>query len=201
MQSLAELARAALRMLSSGTEPPWLPLHLNAGYEAAFACSLLATHAAELSAATSFKVAASCSLVFGPGAALLERQLQLHGAMAGGATTPAQLQEGCDVQLTAVAWALQMLHPSPRLKAAAAFAGSAGKPAALLPWLRTVSRALVAAGAAFRPDCKPGEFGLRCALCTAPCVPWQPPGQRHPPGSLLRALQASGRPSAFLTCP
>ena len=140
--------------------PPWLALHVVAGCDALFGCSVLAAHAAELSAATAFKLAAACALVFGPGAALLEAQLQAVVPGAGAAAAAVLLlQDGCRAQPSAVMAVMQMLRQPHRLKVAVAFAGSTGKPAALLPWLHALSRVMVAAGAA-DPEVEPGERPL-----------------------------------------
>ena len=146
-QSLSDLAQAAARAFSSGTAPPWLAPHVVAGCGAVMGCSRLAD-AAELSAAAAFKVAAACSLVFGPGEALLDMHLQPGMSSATAAAAAAQLSSRCRIQLEAVASVFHMLHALHRRKAAAAFAGSTGKPATLLPWLFKVSQALPAAGIA-----------------------------------------------------
>lgn len=95
---------------------------------------------------------------------------QLHEAASGtGTATAAQLLTGCCAQLTAVDWMLRQLHPSRQPKAAAAFAGSTGKPAVLLPWLQTVSLALVAAGSAMDPAGNQGECSVFTALHVRSC--------------------------------
>lgn len=156
-QSLADLAQPALDALSSGTVSPWQGSHLAAGIGAISGCSLLAADAVELSAAATFKVAAACSMVFGPGTALLDMQLQQALADASTAIEAVRLRNKCRIQLEAVASVFNMLTHSHHQKAAAAFASSTGKPTALLPWLLTVSRALLVAGATLAPAIEPGK--------------------------------------------
>lgn len=155
-QSVGGLTQAASRALSSGTAPPWLVLQVNAGCDVIYGCSQLAAGAAELSAATAFKIGAACSLVFGPGAVLLEKQLQEAVLGAGAAAPVERLRVGLNAQLGAVVLAHGMYEPLHQLKVHTAFAGSTGKPAALMPWLHKVSRALSAAGATVDPEKRPG---------------------------------------------
>lgn len=156
-KSLSDLAQAASRAVSSGTAPPWLRIHIAAGCDAVLGSSVLAARAPELPATSAFKIAAACTLVFGPGAAQLEAELQKtqHSADSEGAFF--RLWDGCRAQLAAVAHVLTTLLPSDQPKAAAAFAGSTGKPAALLPWLQTASQGLLGlAESTAGPDAHPG---------------------------------------------
>lgn len=138
--SLRNLAAAASRALSAGTVPPWVLLQLRAGCCTLAACAQLAC-GAQLQAASAFKIASAFSLIFGPGAALLGLQLDA----AEQATTRRSLGPLCDVQLVAVyACTFNTLDSSEQTAAAAAFASSTAKPAALLPWLLATARTLAA---------------------------------------------------------
>ena len=148
-EAIADLAPAASRMLSStggGSPPPALVLQLHAGCHVVACCSVLAGALQELSPTAAFKISAACSLVFGPCTAWLDGVLS--GAQAGAGPDMTGLLGVCKDYLQAVGPALggELLSKQP--KAAAAFANSTGKPAALLPWLRAVSQVLTFANAA-----------------------------------------------------
>ena len=132
-------------------------------------------------AASALKDAPAYSVLFGPGAAQLEVALQQ--ALSGTEVEAASLRlwDGCKAQLAAAAHAMTVLLPSLPPQAAAAFAGSTGEPAALLPWLHIVSQGLLQLGLdqfAAGPQPSPGAF---CGL--APVLA---------PGS-VRACCAVGR--------
>lgn len=96
----------------------------------------------ELSAAGAFKISTSCSLAFGPGTVPLESLLR--GAQAGAGAAPlSALLEFCAELLPTVGLAVCGMILTRQPTAAAAFASSTGKPAMLLPWLQTLSQALV----------------------------------------------------------
>lgn len=120
----------------------------------------------QLPGEAAFKIGAACSLVFGPGAALLEALVASRPlAAVGGAETSHFKAELCTFQLTAVAGAVvNTLHPQHQPRAAAAFARSTGAPDAMLPWLLAVCRVLTAAPAV--PLGEPPLHGPGRAWCT-----------------------------------
>lgn len=135
-QSLADLAAAVPRPTS-----PAAVLQIKAGCRALGSCSMLARALTEPSAATAFKLASACSLAFGPGTAILIQSDV--GAML----------ESCMDQINAVGMVVSSSSPLARQpQAAAAYAASTGRPAALLPWLRAVSHALTTAQAYIPAD-------------------------------------------------
>lgn len=145
--SLSSLAVAASRALSSGAPPPWLGAQFQAGCRTLAACSNIANKLEHLTAASAFKIAAVCGLVFGPGTVLLQ-QMQRETAAAATPTAREVLSAMCNAQLAAVSFCMDDTLQTPIQPAAvAAFAGSTGKPTALLPWLLAVARVLTTIGA------------------------------------------------------
>lgn len=130
-ESLCALAPAAQRALSARSSPR-LMHHVTAGAAALLGCLNLAAGMPQLSDQAAFKLAAACSLIFGPGLLVLRQCAQLDALM-----------EAVGTQLSAVtAVVARVLQPSDRPQAARAFASSTAKPAALLPWLAAISQAV-----------------------------------------------------------
>lgn len=160
--SVSGLAAAAQRFLSSGMAPSWVVIQFEAGCYALAACGLLARLAEQLQAASMFKIAAACGLVFGPGTLQLGMLLRTVGPATDPAVTE-DLRAACKAQLTAADQCINLTRQAtapPTL--AAAFARSTGKPAALLPWLLAAARALAAVDC-YSPG-EQGEFALQTYL-------------------------------------
>lgn len=140
--SLALLAAAAAAALAQpGNVPLWLPGQVGAGCAVLASCAVLSRYAPQLSAQAAYRLGAACSLVLGPGCTVLE----------GCAAATQLLPEGaafsfagiCRAQVAALAATLDsLLLPEHQPQAAAAFASSTANPAALLPWLASLSQAM-----------------------------------------------------------
>lgn len=129
--SLCAFVPAAQRALS-GRSFPRLMQHVTAGATALLGCLNLAAGMPQLSDQAAFKLAAACSLIFGPGLLVLRQCAQLDALM-----------EAVGTQLSAItAVVARVLLPSLRPQAARAYGSSTAKPAALLPWLAVVSQAV-----------------------------------------------------------
>ena len=120
----------------------WLPRQIDVGCAALASCIVLTCRAPRLSAQAAYVLGAACSLVLGPGRTVLERSTASFAAhrlpLAAALLPQASI---CQVQVvTATMDRVLSLDRQPQ--AAAAFANSTAKPAVLLPWLLTVSRAL-----------------------------------------------------------
>lgn len=138
---------------AAGDRSLWLLQQANAGCSTVNSLMYLAGHVPQLSSQTAFKLGAACGLVFGPGANAL------HYLLAA-ATDPGHDQEAaaadlmitCGVQLSAVLSAItRVISRSRYPQAAAAFANSTAKPLAILPWVQTLSCALLVAAARAEP--------------------------------------------------
>lgn len=120
----------------------WLLLQMHYGCVALASCVMLSLRATQLSAQAAYVLGAACSLVFGPGRTVLERIVASSAAQ----QLPllaTELARSTIRQVHVVAAVLKrVLSPEHQPQAAAAFANTAAKPAALLPWLATVSRTL-----------------------------------------------------------
>lgn len=123
--------------------PSWLISQVDAGCIVLCSCAALASQAPQLSPQTAYKLAAACSLVFGPGRTLLEAALD--AAQSEPTTALARfLPRGCKAQLQAVASTVNgVLVPTSQPQAVAAFASSGARPAVFLPWLAVVSGAVL----------------------------------------------------------
>ena len=153
-QSLADVAPALQLAVRSGGSP-WLGLQVMAGCKALTGAHMLINDllALRLSSQTAFKMAAACGLVFGPGAALVEAP-SAPGQLAASSSNVGHATELLYSQLAAVAGTVTtVLGPEQQRRAAAAFAASTGKPAALVPWLVGLCRALLAAADVSPSEC------------------------------------------------
>lgn len=139
--SLAELAAAAAAALvHPGNAQRWLLWQVDAGCAALASCVLLACYAQRLSGEVAYRLGAACRLVLGPGLTVLEHRLAAAQQQPPAA---AALRITCFWHSQVVTAALEgMLLPERQPQAAAAFASSVANPAALLPWLATLSRAV-----------------------------------------------------------
>lgn len=99
-ESIVDVVPAASRFLSSGSAISPLLLQLKAVCDAIAGCSLLGGALQEVPATVAFKIGAACSLVFGPGTALLERLLASLQAGAAAASLSATLLSICGAQLS-----------------------------------------------------------------------------------------------------
>ena len=154
-ESIADFAPAAARVISCGAVPPDLQIQFRAACEALTGCLLLGGALEDISATAAFKIGAACSLVLGPGAAMLELALTRTRSEAS-ADMSTVLLGICLAHLQAVGPAVGGALPCNQTKAAAAFANSTGKPATLLPWLRAVSQTLLLL-AQSAPNCHGGK--------------------------------------------
>lgn len=146
-QGLAELATTAARALGqSGGLHPWTLNQVMSGCSALNSCVELACRLARVPSQTAFKLGAACSLVFGPGRAALD---VCFAAATGSHSSPEALGVLADFaanQLASVMLLASMiLEPGRQPQAAAAFASSTARPAALLPWLAALTQAVSAA--------------------------------------------------------
>jgi len=141
--SLAQLAAlAATAFAQTGSTPPWLLRQVDAGCTALGSCAVLSRHVAQLSTQTAYRLGAACSLGLGPGRMFLETSMAAVQLIP---TLDADLgfASVCLVQVLALAENMSgVLSPEHQPQASAAFASSAAKPAALLPWLATFTRAV-----------------------------------------------------------
>lgn len=130
--------------IASGSAPPWLRMQLMAGIDAAQACIRLGCCTEnQLGPQAAFTIGAAGALVFGPGRDMLEEICSEQ---------PDEAVAACSPQLAAVFWLVGcLLHPTAQPKAAAAFAGSTAKPAALMGWLHAMCNALLARDDAGEP--------------------------------------------------
>lgn len=138
--SLAQLAAAAAAAFSRPRMATrWRLQQVDAGCAALASCILLACDAQQVSAHAAQTLGAACSLVLGPGRTVLERSMPA-GRQRLPAAAASQLASICDAQVTALESMLAgVLSPECRPEAAAVLASSTAKPAALLPWLATLS--------------------------------------------------------------
>ncbi|KAI7842248.1 hypothetical protein COHA_003889 [Chlorella ohadii] len=152
--SVTALEAAASRALASGTAPRWMGVQVNAGCLALASCAQLALGIQQLPAASAFKIGAGCALVFGAGTALIAQPLLAAvGQLDGNAAPAERVLIMSDAQLAAIAVCLAgLLHPSKQPAAAAAFASSTAKPAALLRWLLLTARTMAAVRDSFASD-------------------------------------------------
>ncbi len=151
--TLLEFAGAATRSLAQpGGSPPWLLLQVTSACGALKSCIILALCTAQLSSQTGFKLGAASSLVFGPGRIALAACAALEplAAESHDLYNSLMLANLASRQLQSLVLLVrELLHPSSRPEAAAAFANSTAKPAALLPWLAALSIASPQIGAGF----------------------------------------------------
>lgn len=143
-----QAAEALPAWVASGeVKPPWA-MQLTAGY---CCLSTLAAMASRLGVqpGTAFRIAAACQLVFGVGQSSIAIATNRAEADAATRQQPSEPTLGLlaalsAVQLQAVASCVTLLRRDQWANAAAAFARSTAKPAALVPWLVKVSRAVLA---------------------------------------------------------
>lgn len=104
--SLAQLTAAAASALAQPHNPPhWVVYQVDAGCSVLASCALLACSAPELSAQAAYRLGAACSLVLGPGCALIEASaadVQQYPT----ARTARALASVCHAQITALATTL-----------------------------------------------------------------------------------------------
>ena len=114
-------------------------------------CILLALQTEQLSSQTAFKLGSASSLVFGPGRTALAvcvAAAPLAAANDAVSFNNLMLMNLASRQLQSVVLLMrELLNPSSRPEAAAAFANSTAKPPALLPWLAALSIAVPQIGA------------------------------------------------------
>ncbi len=133
---------AAAALAQPGDVPQWLIWQVIAGCKALASCAELSCSAPQLSAQAAYRLGAACSLVLGPGRAVLEDSIAAAQLMPS-YSTYLGFASICRVQVKALAATLTgVLSPEQQPQAAAAFAGSAAKPAALLPLLAALSDAI-----------------------------------------------------------
>lgn len=147
---LSNFTSEASRQAASGQVSTQLLAHVWAGVTAADACAVLACTVALLEPMAAFAIGTACSLVFGPGTTML--------ASAVLSQPPEVVLEFAKAQLGAVMLVVVDLLPPRHLsREAAAFARSTARPAVMLPWLGTLSKALVL----HQNDTPPGK-STRC---------------------------------------
>lgn len=152
-------AAAATALGSSGASAQRLPAQgliaqMMAATSALTSCLTLVGLIPSLTAAAAVRIGAACSLVLGPGCTLLGRLVQAVEA------APSSSQEAlrgqanslCACQLEAVTSTTLLLTSNNTAQAATAFAAGTAKPAALVPWLAAVVRAI---------RCNTGSCGSR----------------------------------------
>lgn len=109
-------------------------------------CVALACYAPQLSAQAAYKLGAACSLMLGPGCTVLKANMPA-AQLPPSVVQLSRCATVCWVQVPALAAVMDgILRPERQPQAAAAFASSAAKPAALLPWLAALCRALLLVG-------------------------------------------------------
>lgn len=159
--SLVDTAPTLERTIRGG-DSPWVAVQVAAGCNALVGLQAMALACLpHLPSQTAFKISAGCSLVFGPGAALIEAQLSPQTAAAFD-SIPCSRIELYGSQAAAVgAFFHGLLHPPHQPRAVAAFAGSTGKPEVLLPWLLGLCRVLPVA--ADHPDSECADSCMQMA--------------------------------------
>ncbi len=130
-------------MAQPGGGPPWMLAQTVSACIVLKNCILLARDAPQLSSQTAFKLGAASCLVFGPGTAALNMCVAAALASHPGPSEMVTVAKLAAVQIDSVVLLMtELLQPSSRPQAAAAFASSTAKPSALLPWLAALSAAL-----------------------------------------------------------
>ena len=147
LQQFGTLSRELLGAAASN--PAAVGIQFDAACVTIQGCALLSNWL-PLGHSDAFRLASSLELVFGAGMHFLQQDLTQPTNMAG-------LLVECKHQLAAVGTTLQRAaHPEVQSEAVAAFARTAGRPQAVLPWLLTVSQALLAV---------PADCGRSCDEC------------------------------------
>lgn len=142
-QSLSDLAPALTEAIQNGRRLSGLSLQFMAACLAITGMERLARGMTQLPSQAAFAISAACSLIFGPGAALL-------GALSASQQPDgsASADHGDELYASQLAAALSittvLLHHDEQPQAAVAFAASTGKPSALMPWLVLLCHALPA---------------------------------------------------------
>jgi len=141
--SLSQLAAAAVPVLAQpGGRTACLERQVDAGCYVLDSLVLISNNRPQLTAHTAQQLESACSLVFGPGRTVLER-IVASSAAQHLPLLATELARSTIRQVHVVAAVLErVLSPEHQPQAAAAFANTAAKPAALLPWLATVSQTL-----------------------------------------------------------
>lgn len=155
--SLSRLAAAAAAVIDQhGHTPPWLLQQVDAGCSVLASCADLATRAPQLSAQAAAQLGAACSLLLGPGSAVLGANMAALQSQSAALAVQA-LADSCYFQtLGIVLIATDVLLPKRQPAAASAFVSNTATPAAVLSWLRVLSQAvpLMARGAE-TGECRP----------------------------------------------